>query len=163
MVAPPRRGPEYAGAAVSDAYRRVTRTVRIERTVQAPAEAVFDAWTTEEVMRRWWQAEVGWETSEAEVDLRVGGVVRVVMRDPDKDVEYGGGGVYTEIEPPRRLAFTWTWDEESRRTLIEIDFASPTAPPASASRTAGCWDEEAVRSHERGWSNLFDSLDRTLG
>ena len=69
-----------------------TRTLRIERTFQAPAEAVFDAWTSEEVIRRWWQAEHDWETTEAEVDLRVGGVVRVVMRDPDKDVEYGGGG-----------------------------------------------------------------------
>ena len=76
------------------------KTLRIERTFQAPAEAVFDAWTSEEVMRRWWQAEHGWETTEAEVDLRVGGVVRVVMRDPDKDVEYGGGGRYTEIDPP---------------------------------------------------------------
>ena len=69
-----------------------TKTLRIERTFQAPAEAVFDAWTSEEVIRRWWHAEHDWETTEAEVDLRVGGVVRVVMRDPDKDVEYGGGG-----------------------------------------------------------------------
>jgi hypothetical protein len=42
-----------------------------------------------------------WETTVAEVDLRVGGVVRVVMRDPHKDVEYGGGGRYTEIDPPK--------------------------------------------------------------
>ena len=60
------------------------RTLRIERTFQAPAEAVFDAWTSEEVIRRWWQAEHDWETTEAEVDLRVGGAVRVVMRDPDE-------------------------------------------------------------------------------
>jgi uncharacterized protein YndB with AHSA1/START domain len=97
------------------------KTLRIERTFQAPAEAVFDAWTSEEVIRRWWQAEHHWETTEAEVDLRVGGVVRVVMRDPNKDVEYGGGGTYTEIEPPTRLAFTWIWDGDTRRTLIELD------------------------------------------
>jgi uncharacterized protein YndB with AHSA1/START domain len=35
-----------------------------------------------------------WETTEAKVDLRVGGDVRVVMRDPHEDVEYGGGGRY---------------------------------------------------------------------
>ena len=63
-----------------------TKTLRIERTFQAPAQAVFDAWTSEEVIRRWWQAEHGWETSEAEVDLRVGGAVRVVMRNPHKDI-----------------------------------------------------------------------------
>ena len=77
-----------------------TTTLRMERTFQAPAQAVFDAWTSEEVMRRWWHAEHDWETTEAEVDLRVGGEVRVVMRDPHKDAEYGGGGRYTEIEPP---------------------------------------------------------------
>ena len=53
------------------------------------------------------------------MDLRVGGDVRVVMRDSRKDVEYGGGGKYTEIEPPRRLAFTWIWDGDDNleRTL----------------------------------------------
>ena len=61
------------------------------------------------------------------MDLRVGGAVRVVMRDPARDVEYGGGGRYTEIERPARLAFTWTWDDESRRTLIEIDFEESAA------------------------------------
>ena len=67
------------------------------------------------MLRRWWHAERGWETPEAEVDLRVGGAVRVVMRDPEKDAEYGGGGLYTEIDPPSRLAFTWLWDDETRR------------------------------------------------
>ncbi|MGH2845840.1 MAG: SRPBCC family protein [Thermoleophilaceae bacterium] len=43
------------------------------------------------------------ETTEVEVDLRVGGAIRVVMRNPHEDIEYGGGGRYTEIEPPTRL------------------------------------------------------------
>ena len=139
-----------------------TRAVRIERTFQAPVAKVFDAWTSEEVMRRWWQAEVGWETSAAEVDLRVGGAVRVVMRDPAKDVEYGGSGVYTEIEPPSRLAFTWLWDGDSRRTLIEIDFEEADGATTVRFKHSGLWDEEAVRSHERGWSNVLAKLARTL-
>ena len=56
--------------------------VRIERAFDAPAEAVFDAWTSPEVMRRWFHCAPDWETPEAEVDLRVGGKVRVVMRSP---------------------------------------------------------------------------------
>jgi uncharacterized protein YndB with AHSA1/START domain len=138
------------------------RTLRIQRTFQAPAEAVFDAWTSEEVMRRWWQAERGWETAEAEVDLRVGGAVRVVMRDPAKDVEYGGGGTYTEIEPPTRLAFTWIWDGDTRRTLIELDFEETDGVTTVRFAHIGLWDEEAVRSHEHGWSNILDNLARTL-
>ncbi len=134
----------------------------IERTFQAPVERVFDAWTTKEVMRRWWQAEVGWETSVAEVDLRVGGEVRVVMRDPAKDADYGGGGRYTEIDPPRRLAFTWLWDGDTRRTLIEIDFEESDGATTVRFTHSGLWDEEAVRSHEYGWSNILDNLGRVL-
>jgi uncharacterized protein YndB with AHSA1/START domain len=139
-----------------------TTTLRIERTFHAPVAAVFDAWTSAEVIRRWWQAELGWETSEAEVDLRVGGVVRVVMRDPDKEVDHGGGGRYTEIDPPTRLAFTWIWDGDSRRTLIEIDFEETGGITTVRFTHSGLWDEEAVRSHEGGWGRIFDNLERTL-
>jgi len=137
-------------------------TLRIERTFQAPAQAVFDAWTSEEVMRRWWHAEHDWETSEASVDLRVGGEVRVVMRDPGNDVEYGGGGRYTEIDPPRRLAFTWLWDDNATRMLIEIDFEESDGATTVRFTHSGLWDEEAVRSHDGGWSRAFDNLDREL-
>ncbi|CAA9527840.1 MAG: Probable glutathione S-transferase-related transmembrane protein [uncultured Solirubrobacteraceae bacterium] len=139
-----------------------SNTLHIERTFHAPAEAVFDAWTSAEVIRRWWQAEHGWETSEAEVDLRVGGVVRVVMRDPANDVEYGGGGTYTEIEPPTRLAFTWIWDGDTTRTLIELDFEETDDITTVRFTHSGLWDEKAVRSHEGGWGRIFDNLERTL-
>jgi len=138
------------------------RTLRIERTYRAPAEAVFDAWTSEEVMRRWWHTERGYETSEAGVDLRLGGAVRVVMRDPETGAEYGGGGLYTEIDRPRRLAFTWLWDEETRRTLIEIDFDETDGVTTVRFVHSGLWDEEAVRSHEDGWSKVLANLARVL-
>jgi len=107
--------------------------LRITRTFHAPAQAVFDAWTSEEVMQRWFHEHED-DTTEVEIDLRVGGTLRVVTRDPVKDVEYGASGQYTEIDPPRRLAFTWLWDHSATRTLIEVDFeesdgiTSPRAP-----------------------------------
>ncbi|MCW2989532.1 MAG: Activator of Hsp90 ATPase 1 family protein [Solirubrobacterales bacterium] len=137
-------------------------TLHIERTYQAPADRVFAAWTSEEVMRRWWRADHHWEASEAEVDLRVGGTVRVVMRDTGKGVEHGGGGAYTEIDPPRRLAFTWLWDGDTRRTLIEIDFEEHDGATTVRFTHSALWDEEAVRSHERGWSRILDNLGREL-
>jgi uncharacterized protein YndB with AHSA1/START domain len=137
-------------------------TLQIERTYAAPAEKVFDAWTSEEVMRRWFHGEHAWETPEAKVDLRLGGAVRVVMRDPDKDVTYGGGGHYTEIDPPRRLAFTWTWDEEGRETLIELDFEEAGGATTVRLTHSGLQDEESVRSHEGGWANCLDNLGNAL-
>jgi uncharacterized protein YndB with AHSA1/START domain len=137
-------------------------TLRMERTYQAPAQAVFDAWTSEEVLRRWFHARHDWETTEAKVDLRLGGDVRVVMRDPYKDVEYGGGGQYTEIDSPNRLAFTWIWDGDSRRQLIELDFEEIDSATVVRFTHSMLWDEEAVRSHEDGWGKCFDNLERAL-
>jgi uncharacterized protein YndB with AHSA1/START domain len=137
-------------------------TLRIKRTFQAPAEAVFDAWTSEEVLRRWFHAGHDWDTPEARVDLRVGGALRVVMHDPDEDAEHGGRGHYTEVDRPTRLAFTWTWDEDDRQTLIEIDFEEAEGATTVRFTHSGLRDEDSVRSHEGGWTRCFDNLERAL-
>jgi uncharacterized protein YndB with AHSA1/START domain len=140
------------------------QTLTIERTYAAPAERVFDAFTSEEVMRRWWHPAPDWDTPEASVDLRVGGRVRVVMRDPESDVRYGGGGAYTEVDPPRRLVFTWIWDDDRDQVqqLIEIDFEEIDGLTAVRFTHRDLWDEAAVRSHEEGWNAAFDNLARIV-
>src|SRR5215218_10215894 len=96
--------------------------LRIERTFNAPAQKVFEAWTSAEVLRRWWHAEHSWETPIAELDARVGGAIRLVMRNPADGSEYAGRGYYTVFDPPRRLAFSWTWESEAgRRQLVEVE------------------------------------------
>lgn len=138
-------------------------TLQIERTFQAPAEAVFAAWTSEEVMRRWFHAEHHWETPEARVDLRLGGAVRVVMRNPDDGTEYGGGGTYTEIDPPTRLAFTWIWDDdEARQTMIELDFEEVDGATTVRLTHSNLRDEDSLRSHEDGWTKCFDNFGRAV-
>jgi uncharacterized protein YndB with AHSA1/START domain len=137
-------------------------TLQIERTFRAPAEAVFEAWTSEEVLRRWFHAEHDWETPEAQVDLRLGGAVRVVMRDPGAGKEVGGGGQYTAIEPPSRLAFTWTWDGEDRETLIELEFEEAGGATTVRMTHSGLRDRESASRHEYGWSNCLDNLENAL-
>jgi uncharacterized protein YndB with AHSA1/START domain len=138
-----------------------TETLVIERAFDAPATAVFDAFTHEDVMRRWWHARAEWTTTEASVDLRVGGAVRVVMRDTDGDT-HGGGGHYTEIDRPHRLAFTWTWDMDGRETAIEIVFAESGGSTTVTFTHSNLRDEAAVHDHEGGWNRCFDNLERTL-
>jgi len=75
----------------------------IARVFDAPAELVFDAFTTPELVERWW----GFETFEwlvCEIDLRVGGRWRFVTREGDMEV--GFHGEYREIARPHRLVST---------------------------------------------------------
>ena len=107
----------------SDGDRESGHVVRIERTFAASAEDVFDAWTSPEVMRPLVPLRADWETPAAEVDLRVGGKVRVVMRQPD-GTEAGARGEYTLIDRPNRLVMTWTFDDDpSNEQLIELSFS----------------------------------------
>ena len=139
--------------------------LRMERTFNAPAQAVFDAWTSREVLRRWWPAGPDWDTPVAEADVRVGGKLRLVMRNPDGQ-EFGGSGEYLEITPPERLVFTWRWDEDEgheRTQLVEVEFnEKPDGATTVVLTNRGLTDEESRRSHEEGWQASFDNLDREL-
>ena len=76
--------------------------------------------------------------------------------------EYGGGGFYTEIDRPNRLAFTWIWDGSDTRQLIELDFEEADGVTTVRFAHIDLWDEQAVRDHEDGWGKAFDNLARTL-
>lgn len=136
--------------------------VRIERTFAAPAEEVFDAWTSPEVMRRWFHCAPDWDTSEAEVDLRVGGKVRVVMRRPD-GTEAGGQGEYTLIDRPRRLVMNWTFDDDpSNEQLIELSFSESGGSTTVRMVNSGISTDDRRAGQDWGWRGCFDQLGRTL-
>lgn len=78
--------------------------ILITREFAAPKHLVYKAWTTPELIKRWWAGDRG-EVTSIEVDLRVGGKWRYVM------VAHGGfevafHGEYLEIEPNERLVST---------------------------------------------------------
>jgi uncharacterized protein YndB with AHSA1/START domain len=77
--------------------------ILITRVFDAPAELIFKAFTTPDLVKRWW----GFETSEwlvCEIDLKVGGKWRYVIRDGGQEV--GFHGEYHEIDRPKRLVST---------------------------------------------------------
>jgi uncharacterized protein YndB with AHSA1/START domain len=136
--------------------------LRIERTFKAPADTVFDAWTSAEVLRRWWHAEHDWETPIAEVDARVGGRIRLVMRNPADGSTHGGRGQYTRFDPPRRLAFTWAWDSNpTARQLVELEFRDEGDRTRVVMTHTGLPDAE-THDYREGWQNSFDNLDAAL-
>jgi uncharacterized protein YndB with AHSA1/START domain len=136
--------------------------VRIERTFAAPAEDVFDAWTSPEVMRRWFHCAPDWDTPEAKVDLRVGGQVRVVMRKPDGS-EAGARGEYTLIDRPRRLVMTWTFDDDpSNEQLMELSFSESEGSTTVLLVNSGISTHERRGAQDWGWRGCLDQLERAL-
>jgi uncharacterized protein YndB with AHSA1/START domain len=78
--------------------------ILITREFDAPSELVFKAWTTPELVKRWWSGQRGAVTS-AEIDLRVGGMWRYVM-DATGGFEVAFHGEYREIVPNERIVTT---------------------------------------------------------
>jgi len=80
------------------------RQILIRREFDAPKHLVFQAWTTPDLIKRWWSGDRG-EVTIAEVDLRVGGRWRYVIA-ANGGFEVGFHGEYREIVPNERIVST---------------------------------------------------------
>jgi uncharacterized protein YndB with AHSA1/START domain len=98
--------------------------ILITREFNAPARHVWQAYTTPELIKRWWAGERGSVTS-AEVDLRVGGKWRYVMV-ASVGFEVAFRGEFREITPPERLVNTEIFeglpDPDEHAGLITVTF-----------------------------------------
>jgi len=83
-------------------------TILITREFAAPRHLVYRAWTTPELVKRWWSGNRGKVTS-AEVDLRVGGTWRWVMVT-DHGFEVAFHGVYRELKTNERIVCTEVYE-----------------------------------------------------
>jgi uncharacterized protein YndB with AHSA1/START domain len=82
--------------------------ILITREFDAPKHRVYRAWTTPELVKRWWSGNRG-ETTIAEIDLRVGGAWRCVMVTDD-GFEVAFHGEYREIVPNQRIVSTEVYE-----------------------------------------------------
>lgn len=136
-------------------------TLEIRRTIRAARQRVFDAWTTPDEMKKW-SAPGPMVNSLAEVDLRVGGTYRIRMRGPD-GAEHQAAGVYREVDPPKKLVYTWQWESEADAdvTLVTVEFIELGERTEVVLRHAGFSTETKRDSHENGWLGCmtkFESL-----
>ncbi|MET0730980.1 MAG: SRPBCC family protein [Solirubrobacterales bacterium] len=109
------------------------KQILIEREFDAPKELVYKAYTTPELIKRWWAGKRG-EVTLVEVDLRVGGGWRYVMNASSGGFEVGFHGEYREIVTNERLVSTEVYEgmpdaaaldtltltEENGRTKLSI-------------------------------------------
>jgi uncharacterized protein YndB with AHSA1/START domain len=83
--------------------------ILITRELDAPRHLVYRAWTTPELVKRWWSGHRG-EMKVVEIDLRVGGRWRYVMV-ADGGFEVAFHGEYREIVPDRRIVNTEVYEQ----------------------------------------------------
>lgn len=132
--------------------------LEIERLLPAPIDEVFRWWTDPDLLSAW-MSPVG--TAEAEVDLRIGGELRIVMRGGDTVLEHRGR--YVEIVPPTRLVFTWT----SPFTGIDPSLVTVELKPAPAGETVlrlvhTALPQAVADSHRGGWAAMLQRLALVL-
>lgn len=97
-----------------------TKELDFERTYDAPIERVWQAWTEPDSLRQWWAPKDA-TVEECEVDLRVGGDLRIVMEAGEGMGKYRGtrwpmAGTFTAVDQGERLAYdarSWTEGEEA--------------------------------------------------
>jgi uncharacterized protein YndB with AHSA1/START domain len=123
--------------------------ILVTREFDAPADLVFDAWTTPDLVKRWWAGDRG-QVTEAQIDLRVGGGWRWVMT-ANGGFEVAFSGVYREIDRPHRLVrteifemfpdavalSTITFDESDGVTTLKILGHYPTKDIRDAAIASG--------------------------
>jgi len=136
--------------------------ILITREFDAPRHLVYRAYTEPDLIRRWWAGRRG-EATSVEVNLRVGGRIRIVMRDPADGTEAGATGEYQVVEPPQRLVFTWIWDDRPEQPqLIELEFSELDGRTTVLMTNSAILTDERLRSQERGWNVCYDNLERLL-
>jgi uncharacterized protein YndB with AHSA1/START domain len=97
------------------------RQVVMMRMIEAPPEAVFDAFTTREGVERWWGPD-GYSVTTEAMDVRTGGEWRVVMHGPD-GVDYPNTIVYEEISRPEQLAYSYASLPDSEDAKFRVSLS----------------------------------------
>lgn len=136
-----------------------TAVLEIVRTFNAPRQAVFDAFTSFDMIKTWFGPEKC-QVQSGTMDFRVGGEYSFNMLTPGGLMTVAGR--YTEIIPPEKIAFTWRWLEDEDwnpvHSQITIEFRELGATTEMRFVQIGFPNEESRNNHEHGWCGSFDKL-----
>jgi uncharacterized protein YndB with AHSA1/START domain len=140
------------------------REIVLTRVFDAPRRLVFDAFTKPELLKRWFGPR-GWSLVVCEVDLKVGGKWRFVLRGPDgKDM--GMSGVYREIMAPDRSVHTESFDDfpgESLVTTVLVEDRGRTTLTATVLYPSQEVRDAVIKSGmEHGAAETYDKLAEYL-
>ena len=137
--------------------------LQMRRTIRAEPQAVWDAWTKPEHMRKWSCPAPG-GVQDLTCDFRVGGAYELAMQVEGNS--YTAFGTYREIDEPHRLVYTWDWREEDHRvgeTVVTVEFSPVDGGTEVVLVHDGFPAEEARQGHEEGWGACLMHFETLFG
>ena len=136
-----------------------TDTIVVQRFFPIARERVFAAWLDPIALAKFMRPRAD-ATATAEVDGHVGGRFLIVMRHSGKAVEHSG--TYLEIDPPKRLSFTWkSVNTDSLDTVVMIEFLE-SGQGTDLVLTHRRLPIARIDSHREGWTTIILELERLL-
>jgi uncharacterized protein YndB with AHSA1/START domain len=142
----------------------VAMEMNLTRIFRAPRSVVWEAWTDVDKLQQWWGPQ-RFTNPRCEIDLRVGGLIRIDMRAPD-GIVFPMSGAYEQIVPPERLVFlTSALDEQgepiftNRNTVIFREVGAGTEisiHTVVVIKTPHAM--QYLKGMREGWSSSLDKL-----
>ena len=134
---------------------------RLARHFPVSPKKVWQAWTEPQALKRWFGPDEG-EVSFAKTDVRVGGGFHIVFSTLDGE-EHDVSGVYREVQPHRRLVFTWAWKSTpERESLVTLSFRAAGRGTDFEMLHEQLFDIAARDRHAYGWTGSLAKLARLL-
>jgi uncharacterized protein YndB with AHSA1/START domain len=135
-------------------------TLRLERLIAASPEALFALWTEPAQLVQWWTPE-GYRASVHALDVTPGGRWRTALHGPDGK-KLAMSGLYRVVEPPRHLAFTWAWEDQSgargHETEVVVNFDAVSGGTRLTLVQRRFESQQTRDRNNNGWSACFDRL-----
>lgn len=133
--------------------------LRLARRYPAAPEKVWRAWTDPQALSAWFGPGEPDSVTLAELDVRPGGNYRIRFHTPDGE-EHEVSGRYEEVDPHRRLVFSWAWrstpERVSRVTVVLRAAGGGTEMDFLHERF---FDRDARERHAHGWTLALEKLD----
>jgi uncharacterized protein YndB with AHSA1/START domain len=142
------------------------RTLVITRMFDAPRELVFRLWSDPEHLVHW-MGPREYPAMKVDNDFCVGGKWRIGLQAVDGDEDLWQSGVYREIDPPRKLAFTFAWEGNKggtppNETFVTIELEDMGGKTRMTFKQF-LFDTTSNRNgHNYGWNSSFDRFDLYL-
>jgi uncharacterized protein YndB with AHSA1/START domain len=146
--------------------RRSERELVVTRTFNAPARIVFEAWSKPDLFKQWWVPKSsGMTMLSCDMDIRTGGIYRLVFRHPAFEQPMAFFGRYIEVTPPSRLVWTndeggeggavttVTFEESDGKTRVVLHDLYPSKEAL---------DEAIESGSTSGFGEQFEQLDAFL-